>query len=100
MPVLRPERIDTPMAILPDPAVASELRRLRWRCRRGMRELDQLMLRYLDQCWLQADATERDLFEHLLACEDDRLWRWFMGRESPENTDLARLVQRILDLPL
>lgn len=77
----------------------AELRRLRWRCRRGMRELDQLMLRYLDQCWPHATAPERAVFERLLQTEDDRLWRWCMGRERPEEKDLRELVERILELP-
>jgi antitoxin CptB len=75
------------------------LRRLRWRCRRGMRELDQLMLRYLDGRWAQADEAERGLFLRLLDCEDDKLWRWFMGRERPEDADLEAIVERILGLP-
>ena len=64
-----------------------------------MRELDQLMLRYLDRCWAQADAAERTAFERLLDCEDDRLWRWFMGREAVDEPGLDAVVQRILDLP-
>ncbi len=79
---------------------SAELSRLRWRSRRGMRELDQLMLRYLDQCWGLASPAERADFQRLLASEDDRLWRWFMGREQPEDPALARLVRRIADLPL
>lgn len=77
----------------------AELRRLRWRCRRGMRELDQLMLRYLDRCWPEASADERATFERLLDTEDDRLWRWFMGREAVEEMDLRGIVERILALP-
>jgi len=76
-----------------------EIRRLRWRCRRGMRELDQLMLRYLDGRWAQADDAERGRFLRLLDCEDDKLWRWFMGREAPQDADLNAIVQLILDLP-
>ena len=77
----------------------AELRRLRWRCRRGMRELDQLMLRYLDGRWPAADEAERALFLRLMDTEDDNLWRWFMGRERPEDTGLASIVERILALP-
>lgn len=77
----------------------AELRRLRWRCRRGMRELDQLMLRYLDARWAAADEGERAVFLRLLDTEDDRLWRWFMGRETAPEADLDALVRRILDLP-
>ncbi|TNJ34705.1 succinate dehydrogenase assembly factor 2 [Arenimonas terrae] len=77
----------------------AELRRLRWRCRRGMRELDQLMLRYLDGRWPAADETERAVFLRLLDTEDDKLWRWFMGRETPQDADLDVLVRTIIDLP-
>lgn len=77
----------------------AELRRLRWRCRRGMRELDQLMERYLDRCWRAASAAERAQFEQLLLTEDDKLWRWFMGREAVDDPSLRGVVERILQLP-
>jgi antitoxin CptB len=64
-----------------------------------MRELDQLMLRYLDQCWPTAEDAERALFLQVLDCEDDKLWRWFMGRERPENAELDAIVSLIADLP-
>lgn len=76
-----------------------EIKRLRWRCRRGMRELDQLMLRYLDCRWPTADEAERNLFLRLLDTEDDKLWRWFMGRERPEDATLDAIVNLIADLP-
>ena len=76
-----------------------EIKRLRWRCRRGMRELDQLMLRYLDQRWPSADDAERAVFLQVLDCEDDKLWRWFMGRERPENAELDAIVTLITELP-
>ncbi len=75
-----------------------EVGRLRWRCRRGMRELDLLLTRWLDQSYEHADASQRLVFVKLLACEDDQLWRWFIGRESPEEKDLDALVGRILAL--
>lgn len=81
-------------------AASSELPRLRWRCRRGMRELDQLLGRYLDRAWADASTDERALFERLLACEDDRLWRWFLGYDVPEDADLHAIVERIRALPV
>ena len=77
----------------------AELRRLRWRCRRGMRELDQLMLRYLDGRWPAASEAERAVFLRLLDTEDDKLWRWFMGREAPGEAELDDIVRRVLELP-
>jgi len=77
----------------------TELKRLRWRCRRGMRELDVLMTRYLDHGWPQASEDERKVFLRLLDCEDDKLWQWFMGRERPTDKEIDALVQRITDMP-
>ena len=77
----------------------AELRRLRWRCRRGMRELDQLLLRYLEQAWAADSEADRAVFRVLLDCEDDRLWRWFLGHETPHDVEIASLIQRIRDLP-
>jgi antitoxin CptB len=72
---------------------------LRWRCRRGMRELDQLMQRYLEKGWPQAADAERGLFLRLLDCEDDKLWAWFMGLERPDDAGLQTIVDRIIELP-
>lgn len=77
----------------------AEFKRLRWRCRRGMRELDQLLTRYLDTRWAQASEDERGVFLRLLDCEDDKLWHWFMGHEAPDDVEVAALVRRIGDLP-
>jgi antitoxin CptB len=77
----------------------AELRRLRWRSRRGMRELDQLFERYLDRAWRQAPTHERGLFLQLLETEDDKLWHWFMGQQIPGDADLANLVRHIRTLP-
>ena len=78
---------------------AIELKKLRWRCRRGMRELDQLFGRYLDRCWAQAPEAERAVFLWLLDCEDDKLWRWFMGYEDCPDAQPAALVASIRALP-
>lgn len=78
---------------------ATELKKLRWRCRRGMRELDQLFGRYLDRCWAQATTAERAVFLWLLDCEDDKLWRWFMGYETCPDAQPAALVASIRALP-
>jgi antitoxin CptB len=66
-----------------------ELKRIRWRCRRGMRELDQLFDRYLARCWTTESEPQRVVFLRLLDCEDDKLWRWFMGYEQCPDAELA-----------
>lgn len=77
----------------------AELRKLRWRCRRGMRELDQLLERWLDRAWRQSPTRERAAFLRLLDTEDDTLWRWFLGHEIADDVEIAALVEHIRTLP-
>ncbi|KRG47403.1 hypothetical protein ARC20_03510 [Stenotrophomonas panacihumi] len=77
---------------------ATELKKLRWRCRRGMRELDRLFDRYLDRRWAEAPEAERAVFRLLLEREDDKLWRWFMGYEVCPDASQAALIERIRTL--
>jgi len=78
---------------------AATCSRLRWRCRRGMRELDQLLERWLRQRWAASSDAERGVFLRLLDSEDDRLWAWFMGHEEPPDAGLAALIHTIGQLP-
>jgi antitoxin CptB len=77
----------------------AELRKLRWRCRRGMRELDRLLERWLDRDHAAASEHQRGVFRRLLDCEDDRLWRWFLGHETSDDVEIAALVDCIRSLP-
>ncbi|MNV40214.1 Antitoxin CptB [compost metagenome] len=76
------------------------LKKLRWRCRRGMRELDQLFGRYLDRRWVEAPEAERAVFLQLLESEDDKLWRWSMGYEACPDAPQAQLLEYIRSLPV
>lgn len=58
---------------------------LRWRCRRGMRELDVLLGRWLDHSWPEASARRKTAFALLLEREDDQIWDWLMGRVEAES---------------
>ncbi|MBK6741894.1 MAG: succinate dehydrogenase assembly factor 2 [Hydrogenophilales bacterium] len=63
-----------------DPAV---LNRIRWRCRRGMLELDAWLARFLDVTYPNLGEVEQALFEDLLRAEDDDLYGWLTGRATP-----------------
>ena len=78
----------------------AEFKKLRWRCRRGMRELDQLLGRWIEAAWRQSPSAERAVFLRLLDCEDDTLWRWFLGHEVAADVEIDALIQRIRALPV
>jgi antitoxin CptB len=90
------------MAALMDDNLDARWRRLHWSCRRGMRELDVLLTRYVNSCAVlpTAEGTrELALIEQLLELQDPELQRYLLAGESPENPDLAALVARIAAPP-
>ena len=78
----------------------SELNKLRWRCRRGTLELDLMLTRYLERCFVDADPTEQATFLQLLTLEDSELMHYLMGEQLPEEIALQVLVSRIRALPV
>ncbi|HXD84251.1 MAG TPA: succinate dehydrogenase assembly factor 2 [Rudaea sp.] len=69
--------------------------RLRWRCRRGMRELDQLLGWWLDTRYAQVDNAAKDAFATMLDEQDPQLWDWLSGREIPPRGEWQRIVDEI-----
>jgi antitoxin CptB len=72
--------------------------RLRWRCRRGMRELDVMLTRYLDRVWASASSTERDAFVQLVELQDPDLFGYLVGRTIPAEETQRALIARIRSL--
>ena len=67
-------------------------RRLRWQCRRSMRELDLMLLRFIDQHYDQLPLAQRDTLEALLHNQDQLLLTWLMGHQQPSDAKQAALV--------
>jgi antitoxin CptB len=73
----------------------SEIGKLRWRCRRGMKELDLLLTRYVDERYRDATPDEQQAFRQLLDANDPLLYAYFLGRESPPDAVLSSLLEQI-----
>jgi antitoxin CptB len=71
----------------------SELSRLRWLCRRGMKELDVVLSAYLERHYETASADEQRQFKRLLDMPDPDLYRLLLGREQADDSDIRRLVE-------
>jgi len=74
---------------------SDEISRLRWRCRRGTRELDLILQRFLERGHGALDEAGRRRFERLLECEDDRLQSWLVNGETPRDGDLEAIVRTV-----
>ena len=61
-----------------------------------MKELDLLLVGWLDAQFDRASEAQRGQFEALLELPDPQLARYLLGGERPENADLAAVVESIL----
>ena len=77
----------------------SEVARLKWKCRRGMKELDLLLERYLDTRYPSAGPTEQGAFRELLDMQDPELFAFVTGRERPATEELRRVVDVLRRAP-
>ena len=59
---------------------ATNLSKLRWRCRRGMRELDEAMVTYLEHHYQSAPEDERLKFVELQDMQDPELFQLISGK--------------------
>ena len=75
--------------------MGDEFGKLRWRCRRGMRELDVLLTRYVDEEYHTAAPEQQAAFRRLLDIQDPVMHAYFLGRETPPDAVLASLIARI-----
>ena len=75
----------------------TEYRRLWWHSRRGMLELDLLLVPFTEEVYRQLEAADQALYRRLLDCQDNELFSWFMQRARPEDPGLARMVDMILN---
>ena len=72
-----------------------QLSKLKWQCRRGMRELDELLLTYLEHRYEQAPETDKQAFQALLQLPDPDLIGYLLNKQTPA-TELQRVVEHIL----
>ncbi len=72
-----------------------EYAKLHWQCRRGTKELDFLLLRYLDIKYLLADKEEQSCFIELLALEDDVLLGLLLSDVTVESVAMQALIGKI-----
>jgi len=71
------------------------VKKLRWRSRRGLKELDVLFERFFDQQYDVLIAGGWPELEAFLAQEDDILLDWISGRDLPTDPDVLNLINTL-----
>jgi len=60
----------------------ADIGKLRWRCRRGMKELDLLLTRYVDERYREATPDEQQAFRQLLDADERDKVRQMLSLEE------------------
>jgi len=81
-----------PQSSLPDPAATQ---RVRWRCRRGLLELDIMLGRFVEAHYAQLDEDEQRVFDALLDMPDNPLWDMIAGRQEAAIAEQQALLEKI-----
>jgi len=71
--------------------------RLRWQCRRGLLELDLLFEAFLKNGYGCLSDADKETFKQFLEHQDQTLQEWLLGKTSPEDAAMQRMVKLIRD---
>ena len=71
------------------------LQKLAWRCRRGTKELDVLMQRYLNNSYQTASEDLQHAFERMLDMQDPELYDLLVGRQDSEDQNINKVIEHI-----
>ncbi|MBP5992606.1 MAG: succinate dehydrogenase assembly factor 2 [Acinetobacter sp.] len=72
-----------------------EERKVIYRARRGLKEIDVYFDPYVKQYYLQADAHEKAMFAELVEQEDPDLLDWFMEVSAPPRPELLDFIHKL-----
>ena len=72
--------------------------KLVWQCRRGMRELDELLTNYLQNNYGQASKSEKNAFRQLLALPNPDLVDYLLENKNHDDSKIADAIEKIRSL--
>ena len=73
----------------------TEFNRLCWHSRRGMLEIDVMLMPFTQNHYLSLSKNDQEAYRRLLDCEDQDIWEWLRGFKLPDDEDLARIVLQV-----
>ena len=72
-------------------------KKILWQCRRGLWELDQILLPFVENDFENLNKEEQLLFQKLLQHEDIDLFDIFVNKIEPEGSEIKNLTDLIID---
>ncbi|QHB16812.1 MULTISPECIES: succinate dehydrogenase assembly factor 2 [Mannheimia] len=69
--------------------------KLEWECRRGMRELDKMIMPFYQNHFDKLTENQQHAFVEMLASPDPELFRWVMLQAPAPTPEIAELIKLI-----
>ncbi len=76
--------------------VAINPQKVFWHSRRGMLELDLLLVPFATEIFANLSIQDQMLYVEFLDQEDQDLFKWLMGREEPADARFNAIIAQIL----
>ncbi|BCD96608.1 succinate dehydrogenase assembly factor 2 [Marinagarivorans cellulosilyticus] len=74
-----------------------EYNRLKWASRRGMLELDLVLMPFLENVYQTLPPEDQALYVELLTNEDQDMFGWLLKHKEPPTEGLKRIVAIVMD---
>ncbi|MEM7400635.1 MAG: succinate dehydrogenase assembly factor 2 [Pseudomonadota bacterium] len=75
--------------------MAENIKKLSWRCRRGTKELDVLMQKFLNEFYLETAPELQQAFERMLDMQDPELYDLLVGRQKSTDQNINKVIEYI-----
>ena len=75
----------------------SSYKRIRWASRRGMLELDLILVPFVEERFDGLSDEDKRRYIQLLEGEDNDLFAWCLGRDRPSDPDEAAIIALIIE---
>jgi antitoxin CptB len=81
----------------------SELSKIQWRCRRGIKELDIVLSKYLEKYYKNEETTKNKdaltiAFQELIALEDPVLYALLLSEIETDDKNQKRVLERLKNI--
>tara|TARA_B100000475_G_scaffold88985_1_gene64224 strand:+ start:2903 stop:3166 length:264 start_codon:yes stop_codon:yes gene_type:complete len=71
-------------------------KKILWQCRRGLWELDAILIPFVEQNFDDLDISNQNLFKELLSYEDVEVFDLLVNQKEPEDINIKPLVDIII----
>ena len=72
-------------------------KKIYWQCKRGLQELDSILIPFVKNHFSELQLEERALFQHLLTFQDIELMDWLVNRVEPSEKGLIKIINLVME---